>query len=166
VLPLWPYRGNSRQALLMDCHRTILRLNVKSVRIFSIVLFFIFLNSVLVVSVLLKQKTRQKAQMTSSDDVENSPSLKDGLDLRNITENFAPFRNIIWMNNSKYLPSLNHCRKFLVLQPSELFRHLHNTYFERSTLFWDIKQNRVVILYRSFGITYRSHLQESWCWDR
>ena len=79
----------------MDCHRTILRLNIKSVRIFSIVLFFIFLNSVLVVSVLLIQKTCQKAQMTSSEEVETSPSLKDGLDLRNITENFAPFRNII-----------------------------------------------------------------------
>jgi hypothetical protein len=31
----------------------------------------------------------------------------------------------------------------------------------RSSLFWDITQRRVVILYRRFGKTYRSHLQGS-----
>jgi hypothetical protein len=47
----------------------------------------------------------------------------------------------------------------------------------RSELFWDITQRRVVILYRRFGITYRSHLQgsrslrldwlfDTWRWDR
>jgi hypothetical protein len=41
--------------------------------------------------------------------------------------------------------------------------------FTRSALFWDITQRRVVILYRHFGTTYRSHLQESrskssWTW--
>jgi hypothetical protein len=33
----------------------------------------------------------------------------------------------------------------------------------RSTLFWDITQRRVEILYRRFGTTYRSHLQGSRC---
>jgi hypothetical protein len=28
----------------------------------------------------------------------------------------------------------------------------------RSALFWDITQRRVVIIYRRFGTTYRSHL--------
>jgi hypothetical protein len=31
----------------------------------------------------------------------------------------------------------------------------------RSALFWDITQSGVVILYRRFGKTYRSHLQDS-----
>jgi hypothetical protein len=31
----------------------------------------------------------------------------------------------------------------------------------RPALFWDITQRRVVILYRRFGTTYRSHLQGS-----
>jgi hypothetical protein len=31
----------------------------------------------------------------------------------------------------------------------------------RSALFWDIVQHRVVILYRRFGTTHRSHLQGS-----
>jgi hypothetical protein len=29
----------------------------------------------------------------------------------------------------------------------------------RSALFWDITQRQVVIIYRRFGTTYRSHLQ-------
>jgi hypothetical protein len=42
----------------------------------------------------------------------------------------------------------------------------------KSALFWDIKRCRVVIVYRRFGTTYQSHLQESrvredpWRWDR
>jgi hypothetical protein len=31
----------------------------------------------------------------------------------------------------------------------------------RSALFWDIKRRRVIIVYRRFGTTYRSHLQGS-----
>jgi hypothetical protein len=31
----------------------------------------------------------------------------------------------------------------------------------RSALFWGITQRRVVIVYRRFGTTYRSHLQRS-----
>jgi hypothetical protein len=31
----------------------------------------------------------------------------------------------------------------------------------RSTLLWDITQRRMVILYRRFGTTFRSHLQGS-----
>jgi hypothetical protein len=34
-------------------------------------------------------------------------------------------------------------------------------FFLRSALFWDIKRRRVVIIYRRFGTTYRSHLQGS-----
>ena len=43
-----------------------------------------------------------------------------------------------------------------------------NTWFQasaamllRSALFWDITQRRVIILYRRFGTTYRSHLKGS-----
>jgi len=32
--------------------------------------------------------------------------------------------------------------------------------FQRTTLLWAIKQRIVVITYRRFGTTYRSHLQE------
>jgi hypothetical protein len=34
-------------------------------------------------------------------------------------------------------------------------------YLLTSAPFWDIKQRRVVILYRRFGTTYRPHLQGS-----
>jgi hypothetical protein len=42
----------------------------------------------------------------------------------------------------------------------------------RSVLFWGITQRRVVIVYRRFGTTYRSHLSfllgllDPWRWDR
>jgi len=43
----------------------------------------------------------------------------------------------------------------------------------RSSLFWDATQRRLVVTYRRFGTTYRSHLQgsgspnwsEPWRWD-
>ena len=38
---------------------------------------------------------------------------------------------------------------------------MHLFYSLRSALFWDITKRRVVILYRRFGTTYRSHLQGS-----
>jgi hypothetical protein len=32
----------------------------------------------------------------------------------------------------------------------------------KSALFWDITERRVILLYRRFGTTYRSHIQRSW----
>ena len=58
------------------------------------------------------------------------------------------------------LPSLDHDRKKVVLSLVRVAE------FCRSTLFWDITQCVVVILYRRFGTTCLSHVQESWRWDR
>jgi hypothetical protein len=38
---------------------------------------------------------------------------------------------------------------------------LKQNIISKSALFWDITQRKVVILYRRFGTTYRSHLQGS-----
>ena len=49
--------------------------------------------------------------------------------------------------------------------PAASLRHLQTGYIEisslRTALFWFIVQRVVVIPYRRFGTTYRSHLQES-----
>jgi len=42
-----------------------------------------------------------------------------------------------------------------------LFRliHLSTFSFERSSLFWDITQRRLVVIYRRFGTTHKPHIQ-------
>jgi hypothetical protein len=44
------------------------------------------------------------------------------------------------------------------LQP---WKHEQNVFVMRSALFWDITRRHVVIVYRRFGTTYRSHLYGS-----
>jgi hypothetical protein len=39
-------------------------------------------------------------------------------------------------------------------------------YLSRSTLMWDITQQRVVITYRRFGTTNRLHFLDPCRWDR
>ena len=51
------------------------------------------------------------------------------------------------------------CYSFIYLTPDFYWRR--NDLSMRSALFWDITHRRVVILYRRFGTTYRSHLQRS-----
>jgi hypothetical protein len=56
-----------------------------------------------------------------------------------------------------------------LLVPSVRFKYLR--LFVKSVLFWVVSQRVVVISYRPFGITYRSHPQVSWIpepwrWDR
>jgi len=49
------------------------------------------------------------------------------------------------------------------------------TFYKKPSLFWDVTQRRLVIIYRCFGTTYKSNLQRSvterrhldpWWWNR
>jgi hypothetical protein len=66
----------------------------------------------------------------------------------------------VWNTFLAYLPVSQLFMKNL-MNHLHLWFHASTAMLMRSALFWDIMQHRVVILYRRFGTTYRSHLQGS-----
>jgi hypothetical protein len=82
------------------------------------------------------------------------------------TNNVTAFNSwkIVW-DNTTYQPII-----VSLIPPDHVRRepHLNNPWFQasaamfmRSAFFWGITQRRVVILYRRFGTTYRSHFEGS-----
>ena len=81
-----------------------------------------------------------------------------------VLESSCPYHEVIMQNRP--------CELLLSLLLQHNLAICNNAWFQasaaiqmRSALFWGIMQHRVVIPYRQFRTTYRSHLQQSRRWD-